>query len=39
MEAEQIIPAAMGRLKASADHAVRNFEECKDGDNKKVVRK
>jgi len=39
MEAEKIIPAVMGRLKTSADRTVRNFEECKDGDNEEVVRK
>jgi len=39
MEAEQIIPALMGKLKTLADLAVRNFEESKDGDNEEVVRK
>jgi len=38
MDPHQIIPALMGRLKASADRAVRTVEESKDGDNEEVAR-
>jgi len=38
MEPQQIIPALMGRIKASADRAVRNVEENKDGDDGKAAR-
>ena len=39
MEAEQIIPTAMGRLKVTADDALKYPEESKDGYNGKVVRR